>query len=133
MNVNEVKNAQKIIRNAKNELALIVKEYFESTLLITVTDLKKTPIEDIAEVSTFCTTINKNGIEININILCRNLSDCIYTISCEELGIPCFYPGTDNSLTAQGESEICYYTIPEGKNKKEPVIKKIRFRNYLPR
>ena len=130
MNVNEVKKAQETIRDAKNELALIVKEYFESVRLIMVNDLQELHFENLEEVSSFYATIKENGVKIVVNILCRNLSDCIYTISCEELGISYYYPGTDNSLAAQGEAELCYYIIPEGETKKEPIIQNIRFRNY---
>lgn len=130
MNVNEVKNAQKIIRNAKNELAIIVKDFFESVHPIMVNDLQTLSIEDSEKATSLYTTIRKNGVVIMVNILCRNPLDCIYTISCSELGIFNYFPGTDNSLTAQGEAEICYYIIPEGETKKEPIIEKIRFRNY---
>lgn len=130
MNVNEVRNAQKIIRNAKNELAIIVKDFFESTHPIIVNNLQPLSIMKIEELTSFCTTIRKNGLEITVEIFCGNSSDCIYAISCTDLGISYYYPSMDNNLTAQGESEIYFYTTAKGKTNKESSIEKIRFRNY---
>lgn len=118
MNVNEVKKAQKIIRSAKIDLAMIVKKHLESGNPLMVNNLKPfdVSITDLfadqrVPVQIFfkdCET----SLQIQVDLICRLPSDCIYIISCEELGIYNYYPGTNNDISAQ-EKQISVTTQSE--------------------
>ena len=136
MNVNEVKKAQKIIRSAKIDLAMIVKKHLESGNPLMVNNLKPfdVSITDLfadqrVPVQIFfkdCET----SLQIQVDLICRLPSDCIYIISCEELGIYNYYPGTNNDISAQGKADICYSTIGNGDLDPQPNLVEIEFRNY---
>ena len=136
MNVNEVKKAQQIIRSAKIDLELIVNKYFESGNPLMVNDLK--PF-DISITDLFADQKNpvqiffedrKTNLQIQVDLICKQPSDCIYSISCRELGIYNYYPGPNNDISAQGKADICYYTIGNGDFDPQPNLVEIEFRNY---
>lgn len=104
IDVNRVLEAQQTIEEAKKELMLFVKQYFED----------ETPREAICTENSRVNQECYTEIEVKIKIeeLSLNLRFCKlgkaweYSIACDELGIQSFYPPHDNELTIQGTISV---------------------------
>lgn len=103
IDVNKVLEAQQTIEEAKKELMLFVKQYFED----------EAPKEAIF---TENSRVNNQSSEIEVEIKTEKLSLKVkfsefgkvwkYSITCDELGIHCLYPPDDNELAIQGKINV---------------------------